>query len=250
MKTPLPVKCLEIGCKNGVLSFHLSTLLGIINKGSRICCMTDAMGNESGDMWLDKISLSEYVENLSFFCQDYKDDFILERNSFDMVFINTSVELGEPKYIADKACKALRESGKVIAMIRSNAPVYKELSSRFTTFEEYKFSPDCLVAVFSYEKMKKKDTSKNKRSAFDIEHLTKNKEALEKGRKILDEVINGLRREEIPLKITAIELREAISDSIVNYGTEYFSFYVQRIQGLAEKYNELIKTPEAKGKQI
>lgn len=51
-----PAKVVEIGCTSGLLSWSLIQLLHVFHEDSSLCCVTDAIGNCSNDIWLARVN--------------------------------------------------------------------------------------------------------------------------------------------------------------------------------------------------
>lgn len=110
----LPVKAVELGCTSGVLSYYLAKILGTFNPESSLCCVTDVIGNSSGNGWLDRISLADNPPSLSMLASDY-DDTQLESGHFDLVVINGTRGFGNPDGVIREAKRLAKKGGLILA---------------------------------------------------------------------------------------------------------------------------------------
>lgn len=113
IKTAFPVNALEIGSVSGVISYHLATLLGKFHPDSLLCCVSDSIGNESENQWLDRIILVEEPPRLSFLAADYHDTH-LQENSFDLIVINGSITYEDPNAVLCEAERLIKNNGTII----------------------------------------------------------------------------------------------------------------------------------------
>ena len=51
-----PLKAAEIGCNNGLLTAHFAPLLSAFDPNAKYVCVSNTIGNESNNIWLDIIS--------------------------------------------------------------------------------------------------------------------------------------------------------------------------------------------------
>lgn len=108
--TSLPVKVVELGCTNGILSYYLASVLGRFHPDSSLCCVSDVIGNSSENQWLDKITLATQVPKLSMLASDY-DDTQLAGNHFDIVLINGTVNFQYPEAVIKEAERLAKKGG-------------------------------------------------------------------------------------------------------------------------------------------
>lgn len=112
-KTSLPVKVLELGATDGIISFHLASLLGKLHPETLLCCVTDTIGNDSDNQWLDRIILAEEPPQLSLLASEY-DKTQLQGESFDIVVINGMVNFMNPYQVVLEAKRLVKKQGLII----------------------------------------------------------------------------------------------------------------------------------------
>ena len=136
MRSPLPVKVLEIGCMNGMMSYHIATLLGKFHRESKLCCVCDAIGNESGNDWVDRVAAVEEPPKLSLFVTDY-DDIQLRDNHFDIVVINGFAYFDKPFDMIKEAKRLLKGGGMMLHYSHCHTLLQDSLRFEFPGSEEY-----------------------------------------------------------------------------------------------------------------
>lgn len=121
VRTSKPVKAVELGCGNGVLSYHLGTILGILNKESELNCVYNTIGNGSENIWIDAISQinEEEQPNIRFLASDY-DNTMLEGMAFDIVIINASNSIDNLRGTIEEAKRLAKIGGMIICMSHRN----------------------------------------------------------------------------------------------------------------------------------
>lgn len=146
IKTSLPVKVAELGCTNGRLSYHLASVIGKFNTQSSLCCICDSIGNESGNFWLDMISLVGNTPKLSMLASDY-DDTNLSSNHFDFVIINGSVQIFDADAIINEAKRLVKTNGIILCYAWQQPHVANSLKQTFSSFEEYPTNPNTSIIL-------------------------------------------------------------------------------------------------------
>lgn len=147
ISTAKPVKVLEFGCMNGVLSYHLSTILGMFHEESELCCVCDELGNDSGNRWLDRIAMVENPPGLSMLAADY-DRTNLAAGHFDLVFINGSVLYNEPYQVIKEAERVVKQNGVILCYCADQPLLEDCFRLVFEEREEYSLSMEhCVITV-------------------------------------------------------------------------------------------------------
>lgn len=140
ISTSLPLKVLEVGCQDGEISYQFATILGEFHKDSMLYCMSEQIEIE----WLKRMGEVKTLPHLSFLATDYEEA-LLEKEAFDIVFLNGAIQAREPYQMIERVLSFLKEEGSLIVMSQE-APL---LESSFRLFfkerEEYRFSPTKVV---------------------------------------------------------------------------------------------------------
>jgi len=148
IKTSQPVKIAELGCTNGRLSFHLATLLGRFHPDSNLCCVCDSIGNESGNFWLDMVSMVEAPPKLSLHACDY-DDTNLCNNHFDAVIINGSITFDNVEAVVKEARKLVKTNGIIICYAWKQPELTAHMKKVFSHIDEYTTDDNTFVLFAS-----------------------------------------------------------------------------------------------------
>lgn len=146
IKNPRPVRILEIGCGNGVMSYHLATILGLFNEKSSLCCVCNTIGNASGNQWLDKISLVESMPKISMLAADY-DETNLESKHFDMVIMNGTSWFEEPVPMLKEAARLVKNEGKLLCYVNQQPLLESCFKLLFEKREEYSLTMQTNVMI-------------------------------------------------------------------------------------------------------
>lgn len=141
-----PVKLAEFGATNGRLSYHLASVLGKFNPASTLCSVCDSIGNESGNYWLDMISLVENSSQVSFVASDYHDT-NLSTEHFDIVVLNGSVKLTNSDAIVKEAIRLLKTNGTLICYACQQPELADSVRKNFSSVEEYPTSSNTTIIV-------------------------------------------------------------------------------------------------------
>lgn len=150
MKTAMPLRAAEIGAMNGVWSFHLASMMGQYNEESTLCCVCNAVGNESGNAWLDRIALVAEPPKLSMLAADY-DDTMLQSSGFDLVVLNGSVPLENPYQVIKEAERLIKTGGVILCYARNQKPLSDMFSQVFSGFETFVVDPVTQVYYLQYQ---------------------------------------------------------------------------------------------------
>lgn len=145
-KSAAPVKLAEFGATNGRLSYHLASVLGRFNEASTLCSVCDSIGNESGNHWLDMISLVENSSQVSLVASDYHDTNLCTEH-FDIVVLNGSVELNNSDAIVKEAIRLLKTNGTLICYACQQPELADSVRKNFSTVEEYPTSFNTTIIV-------------------------------------------------------------------------------------------------------
>lgn len=113
MRSAMPLRVLQIGSMDGVLSYHLAFMTGAYNPESHLCCVCSGIGNESGNCWLDWIVHVSSPPKLSMLAADY-DDTHLQAGGFDLAVINGTEYFENPYAVLQEAGRLVRQGGAVL----------------------------------------------------------------------------------------------------------------------------------------
>lgn len=146
IKTALPVKLVEFGCTNGRLSYHLASLLSAFHHDSTLCCICDTIGNESGNRWLDFISLAENTPKTSLLASEYHDT-NLASEYFDLVVINGSVSYADTTSLIQETNRVLKADGVLICYAYHQPELANTVKQVFSAYDEYPLTSNSSIIV-------------------------------------------------------------------------------------------------------
>lgn len=136
VKSSLPKKLLEIGCTDGIMSYHLGTVLGKLHPQSLLYSVANTIGNESNNQWLDYISLVEEMPQVAFAATDYEST-NLQDNNFDIVVINGVNPIERPDLTLKEAYRVLKKDGLLICFVAKQPLLESCFQLLFSKREEY-----------------------------------------------------------------------------------------------------------------
>lgn len=121
VQTSKPINAVELGAGNGVMSYHLGTIIGILNKESELCCVCSTIGNGSENRWVDAICRIKEDEQpgIRFMASDY-DNTILKDSAFDIVVINATEYISDIKGTIEEAKRIVKNKGRILCMCHEN----------------------------------------------------------------------------------------------------------------------------------
>jgi len=238
IRTSAPVKVLEIGAVSGILSYHLATLMGELNKESTLCCVSNIIGNESANHWLDRISMVEQPPNLSLIVSDYADTQLASEN-FDIVVINGTVWFDKPFEILREAERLLKKDGILICHIKKAPLLESSFKLLFSERQEYELSPleKILITISQGESWGKEiepiletEVSKLLGELLQMVKTERNSDEIRPFIHIIDQYIDkAIKNCDIKMKVELLQLKELILDYMLNIGKEFGEFYKEKL---------------------
>lgn len=216
-----PMKVLEIGCTNGLLSFNYASILGKFNQNSSLCCVSDTMGNESGNEWLDKMVLVEESPKFSLLTSDYEETPLAE-DYFDMVVINGSVLFEEPYKVIKEAERLVKINGMILCYCESPSALEENFQRVFLERQEYKLYASHNVLQVCYdgkswakepEDCWREELPKYYEEVQKVLHSEKNiqklRELIQKTDTYIEKAMNN---QELELKVELLHLKDKLLD--------------------------------------
>lgn len=103
----------EIGCSSGCLSYMLAEVMGLFDSKSSVCGVTNIIGNDSGNYWIDYVSMVKKPCKFSMLASDY-DDCHLASGESDIVVVNGNEEYENPEVVMLLAFRLLKRDGLLV----------------------------------------------------------------------------------------------------------------------------------------
>lgn len=150
IRTSSQVKALELGALDGLLSYHMATLIGMFHESSSLCCVSNVIGNESGNCWLDRICMVKQPPVLSMLAADYENT-QLASDWFDLVVINGTVSIDNPYETIREAERLIKKGGLLICHVKEAPLLESSFGLVFPGRREYQLSADEKILTFHYE---------------------------------------------------------------------------------------------------
>lgn len=222
MRSTRPLRVAEFGCTQGIMSFHLAYLMGQYNRKSLLCGICDSIGNESGNQWLDRVSLVQEPPELALSVMDY-DEKLIQEKSFDLVIINGREQFREPQAVVENAFRVLKDAGAVLCYEKEQ-PILTE--ALFDGTEEPEIFPvdnevrvSCLEHGFFQEQFHEEPGEEEYlRTVNAAERLLiegADKSRMREGYRRVDACLERvMRQEHTDWKLRLIELEEEILDAM------------------------------------
>ncbi|WP_334145245.1 class I SAM-dependent methyltransferase [Muricomes intestini] len=217
VKTPLPVKALEIGTVTGVTTYHLASLLGKFHPDSLLCCVSDSIGNESGNQWLNRIVLVEEPPRLSFLAADYHDT-NLQESSFDIIVINGIVSYENPYEIVSEAKRLVKNGGLILCYSVENPALEQSFKKSFPKVTEYPLTGSANIITVQVDKTRKTEALYKPMEEI-YRYIKETEQTIYKNaeininfslNKIQEHLETAAKEQDTTAKIRLIELRESL----------------------------------------
>lgn len=141
VKSSAQKKILELGCLNGVMSYHLATILGKLHPQSLLYSVSNTIGNDSSNLWLDFVSKIEELPQLAFAAADYEATNLKDEN-FDIIIINGDTPIDHPDFVLLEAQRLIRQEGLIICFAMNQPLLESSFQLLFPEREEYFFHYD------------------------------------------------------------------------------------------------------------
>lgn len=234
IRSSVPLKVLELGSTSGITSYHLAALMGKLNRESHLCCVSNVIGNNSENHWLDRISLVEETPNLSILISDYEAT-QLETDHFDIVVLNGTEYFEKPYETVREAERLVKKNGFLLCHVK-NAPLLESCFKLvFPKRQEYVISPlEMILAVTNPETSWKQDKppSLEKEISILFQELRQTVNSGCRADEIrpfirrIDEYTNlAVKYSDIERKVKLIHLKGIALDYMLNIGKEFEEYY-------------------------
>lgn len=238
INTSAPLKVVEIGAVNGVRSYHLAALMGKLNPESSLCCVSDVIGNESGNQWLNRISIVEQPPVLSMLIGDY-DHTQLESDHFDIVLINGTVRIDKPYETIREAERLTKKGGVILCHAKNSFLLKNSFKLIFEKCKEYEIDSNEEILITKYagtswckgpEAKLQEETAALVREL----HQAVISDSRDKFRSLAHKIdlYAGKAAEtyDITMKTELIRLKERLLDYMLNRGDEFEGLYRERLE--------------------
>lgn len=239
IRTAKPVKVLELGATNGVLSYHLAMLMGKLNPETSLCCVSNVIGNGSENRWLNRVSRVEQPPVLSMVVSDYENT-PLAPDYFDIVIINGTECFENPDALIREADRLLKTGGKLLCHAVDAPLLGNCFREAFPDSQEYEITPNDKLWTVTYE-----GTYEGKKLEPNIKEemrkiINKLKATLEleenqaQLRALITEIDHwadeAIKYYDIDSKKDLIHLKQLIMDYMLNVGDRLEGYYKEKLE--------------------
>lgn len=150
MRSALPLHAVEIGGMDGIWSFHMAFMMGQYHPSSLLCSVCNGIGNESGNQWLDKISLVGEPPRLSMLAADYEDT-MLQTDGFDIAAVNGRGVFEHPYPVIKEAERLVKKGGVILCYAKNQPALSEAFQQRFPDCECFETGRNTSILVVEYQ---------------------------------------------------------------------------------------------------
>ncbi len=144
-----PINVCEIGCDNGSLSMHISSLLAEFAPDNDYVGVCNSLG-ETDNKWIEHISQVKTPTGLQLVASDYSHT-NLRDDYFYLTVINGTVPLLDPVNVIKEAVRITDEEGFILCFSDAQYLLDDSLRLLFSDRKEYRINPEQVI----YKVMKK-----------------------------------------------------------------------------------------------
>jgi SAM-dependent methyltransferase len=139
-----PLKVCELGCNNGIMSFHIAPLLAEYDPKADYICVCNSIGNDSDNLWLDRIAVAKQPDGLKMLASDFSQT-LLRDEYFDLTIINGTVPFDDPVNSIYEAARITSPNGKIICFSYNQYLLDDSFKLFFKNRTEYRFSEEVVI---------------------------------------------------------------------------------------------------------
>lgn len=132
MRSASPLQIVEIGAADGILSFHLASMIGQYNTRSGLCCVSDT---ENGQ-WSEKIAKVGKTPEISRVVGAHEHT-KLPSDQYDIVILNSNEQFTDMAGVVREAKRLIRSKGIVICLEKKQPLLSQEFKKEFPGIETF-----------------------------------------------------------------------------------------------------------------
>lgn len=135
IKSSEPKKVLQLGCGDGVMSYHIGSVLGRMHRESLLYCVSEGFDIRD-DEWLKYVNSIEIKPQIAYSKVDMSNTHLMS-DEFDVVVINGNEDFIHPELIINEAVRVLKNSGILICYISKFPLLEDAFKILINDYEEY-----------------------------------------------------------------------------------------------------------------
>ncbi len=132
MRSASPLQIVEIGAADGILSFHLASMIGQYNTRSGLCCVSDTENVQ----WSEKISKVGKTPEISRVAGAHEHT-KLPSDQYDIVILNSNEQFTDMAGVVREAKRLIRSKGIVICLEKKQPLLSQEFKKEFPGTETF-----------------------------------------------------------------------------------------------------------------
>ena len=132
MRSASPLQIVEIGAADGILSFHLASMIGQYNTRSGLCCVSDTENSQ----WSEKIAKVGKTPEISRVAGAHEHT-KLPSDQYDIVILNSNEQFTDMAGVVREAKRLIRSKGIVICLEKKQPLLSQEFKKEFPGIETF-----------------------------------------------------------------------------------------------------------------
>lgn len=234
MGSALPIKAAAIGCDNGVLSFHLSALLGAFHPESTLQLVCNQIADNGSNPVLASLAQGFTLPECALSVCDYHKT-LLQEHFFDFLVLDDLNSLQEP-FLATEEAERILKPGGLLFVLTKNQKLVQHLQDTCPTAHLYPFDTAFLVVCTTSQTAKPKEptfseTVRNQLSNIKERFLTDaSNEMVSSFIYELEELIaSAVAQQELSWKIYLLRIKEVLINYRLREQTEQKEYHKREL---------------------
>ena len=131
-----PSRTVEVGAEKGIVSARVGMLLWMFHPDNTFLCLTDKLGNESGNVWVDRISGLSMPSRLRLLVSDL-DETDLAADHFDVAIINGTAVFPDIPGMIKETDRITRPGGWIYCFVDQQQELREQFLGVYPGAREY-----------------------------------------------------------------------------------------------------------------
>ena len=139
-----PINICEIGCDNGNLSMHISSLMAEFAPENDYVAVCHSLGSDEDNEWINHISQVKNPKGLQLIAADYSHTNLRDKY-FDITVINGTVPIADPFNVIKEAVRITNDDGYIICYSHDQYLLDDTFKLMFSNRKEYRINPEQVI---------------------------------------------------------------------------------------------------------